>query len=1238
MRTLMLYFDPVIKSEYNIYTEAFHHFANRLDFTQLDFDEKDQAYYLLENILQGKASKQYFQANFEVNEKLRRLFFESKNLERIQGAKALGLGYPLLAFVQNDKLRVMPLFLWKLQLQPDFDRADSWHLAYEPQEQIETNKALNQAFPESDLLRTEYIELAKSKKINTASLVDFCIRLASELDFDLASQTVAISDSPTLEALDQLGDCGHLFWSGIIGIYPPMPPILDESVSLHSESLTYDGHSFGLLDLDPFQAAAKQRCFENTLSLVEGGAGCGKTHLLTHLLTNALSNGEKCLIISKSADGLKEIQHHLSQLGINQFNFLLKDQLSDQGLMFELLRAAAETGPVPVNHNPEYFRIVMGKTQREERKLANAYKSLRTLIFNKANWTETVGLYLASNRIVGKELLSTQLNAQDFSFDYPEFLDLQQAIETCHQLYQEVKTLRHPLRNLNAGIFVHQSKEEALRFIEDKLSHFIGKGEHLHARFIHKVNSYADALTNHYEDHYAELSDKLAPLVDKLEDYSSQYGASFEESGDGALKFYGFFSEKHKNIMEAREEVAAAYNSLLRSFEKNSYLDFQFSGTKEGRNIPEVKKNLKAFEVKLRQWRDELPNIVQEEVARMSQKTVHSQLDYKDQIRELEEALDIFIEELNGSGLYQLPLENKMLTIPKRQKFLEELLEQLENTHLNLRDFGPFFHWQKNWFNLSESARKVIKALVKAKPQDWQTAFKSWYLNNCLTNNYKASIPAGPLKLRDYVIEHNKLKPMLGPQISYYWQDRREKILKRFKRENKAAYNTLFNRKTQDVLNGKSLEFFFAEHLNIITEILPIIFAPPHMVDEFIPKTEKPAFDLLLIDDAHCLALGSVEPLLQLAKRVIVVTDPGQENVEDISTLVSAVRASNAPVTRLETIHRLNPGNLTQLPNGVMISDQALGDFQIHFEQIGGRYDENKKVNDVEAQQVIRLLNQIRRTPQRTYPKVGIACFTFEQRDLISDYLLKIKQKQQPGYEKIQHLERNGLGIFHLSELYGQHYDILVISGTYGPTDLEGTLPDRFELLNSPMGVAHLNLLMSRALKEIFLLNSIPEDQLEEFVQDKNKLGFYKLAHYYAYAKAIEQANPEAQKEVTEQFKIEREETTSVFLDEVALSLKPYLQPGRVQRNSLSVPFNFPLLVDPIHEKEPPLAVRPDGFFANTYATDFSWEYQQKKRLEKSGYIHYPIWSVNWWKNSRKESRKLASAIIKVDEEHLGKD
>ena len=57
------------------------------------------------------------------------------------------------------------------------------------------------------------------------------------------------------------------------------------------------------------------------------------------------------------------------------------------------------------------------------------------------------------------------------------------------------------------------------------------------------------------------------------------------------------------------------------------------------------------------------------------------------------------------------------------------------------------------------------------------------------------------------------------------------------------------------------------------------------------------------------------------------------------------------------------------------------------------------------------MLNQIERTPQRTFPCVGIVCMTRGQRDKLSDLLLGIKQRRSAGVETIQQLERNGLSV-----------------------------------------------------------------------------------------------------------------------------------------------------------------------------------------------------------------------------------
>ncbi|MFM8489399.1 MAG: hypothetical protein ACKOCH_23950, partial [Bacteroidota bacterium] len=86
---------------------------------------------------------------------------------------------------------------------------------------------------------------------------------------------------------------------------------------------------------------------------------------------------------------------------------------------------------------------------------------------------------------------------------------------------------------------------------------------------------------------------------------------------------------------------------------------------------------------------------------------------------------------------------------------------------------------------------------------------------------------------------------------------------------------------------------------------------------------------------------------------------------------------------------------------------------------VEGRYDEASRTNEAEARQVIDWLNLIEQTPAHTYPVVGIACSTVQQRDLIASQLLRIRQRKMAGWEKIQQLILNGLGVYQFAEMQG---------------------------------------------------------------------------------------------------------------------------------------------------------------------------------------------------------------------------
>lgn len=196
--------------------------------------------------------------------------------------------------------------------------------------------------------------------------------------------------------------------------------------------------------------------------------------------------------------------------------------------------------------------------------------------------------------------------------------------------------------------------------------------------------------------------------------------------------------------------------------------------------MQKVRQNLTNFEKTLQHWRTSHPAFVQEGIQRLNAKGIQSDAIFYTPITELEYGLDQLIAELNTVRLYQQPFENKMLTIPKRQKYLEEIIEQLENTRLYLREYEVFYDWQRHWLLVPENGKKIIRALVKVKPNDWLQAFESWYLHHCLNLYGNSNFIVEEKTISDFVISYEQLQKLLSDKLRSTGKKSRKRYLKLF--------------------------------------------------------------------------------------------------------------------------------------------------------------------------------------------------------------------------------------------------------------------------------------------------------------------------------------------------------------------------------------------------------------------------------------------------------------------------
>jgi hypothetical protein len=305
-------------------------------------------------------------------------------------------------------------------------------------------------------------------------------------------------------------------------------------------------------------------------------------------------------------------------------------------------------------------------------------------------------------------------------------------------------------------------------------------------------------------------------------------------------------------------------------------------------------------------------------------------------------------------------------------------------------------------------------------------------------------------------------------------------------------------------------------------------------------------------------------------------------------------------------------------------------------DSVEGRFHETECVNDVEAQYIIRLLNQIRQTPQRVFPAVGIITLSVEQRDLISFYLLRLKQQNSLAGEKILQLERNGMGVYFIDDIVGHQFDQIILSCTYGVVNLKGSLTRKITQLNTPVGIANLRMLANKPLQSLRLVHSLPEEQIQRFEGRKWEEGTWLLANLIRLAEAGASKNYLQQLQALESLGIRPnpEPQASRFVLEVKNALRPYIAENRFSLNYLAGEVRIPLLLKSWFPDQCAVVLHPDGFFGDMPFTSFVWEQAQRDKITALGMDYLPIWSTAWLKNPAREARLLASRIIKQDSQN----
>jgi very-short-patch-repair endonuclease len=378
----------------------------------------------------------------------------------------------------------------------------------------------------------------------------------------------------------------------------------------------------------------------------------------------------------------------------------------------------------------------------------------------------------------------------------------------------------------------------------------------------------------------------------------------------------------------------------------------------------------------------------------------------------------------------------------------------------------------------------------------------------------------------------------------------------------------------------------------------------------------------------------------------------GEEELMQVEDLLQAA-IGNLPERYLRVHYRSEHPALIDFSNHAFYGGQleappsrhgpASSKRPILYHNVGGTYV--RRTNPKEAERVVELLKSfwLGKGPS---PTIGIVTFNQPQQELIQDL---IEQECNESSEFATRFEQErqrkdsnqdvGFFVKNLESVQGDERDVMIFSTTFGK-DPEGRFYRRFGPVGAAGGERRLNVAITRAKSQIFIVGSMPIDEIGSVLRAEGAVALEfrpvdYLQLYLKYAKAVSDADEDLAKQILARLRRQaspREddgEVESPLEEEVRAAVE---QLGfRVVSQVGDSGFRIDMAVQhPEPNRGYILGIECDGA---TYHRDRSARARDCWRqhiLENRGWTIHRIWSTRWWYHKADEIEKLRRALGKA--------
>lgn len=457
-----------------------------------------------------------------------------------QGVKTFGLGFPILLYRDTkapNRLIKAPMFIWYLDIERNFKRANEWILTRNEDSPVIHNVVLaaylhNNAEIKLTPIYAPFLEDALLDKNELAKLTSDQLRqLHPNLPTSLNNEFRASLDQPIqrIPSRQQL-DGMHIqettvLWSGVFGLFKSQKESiindlnyfvehieqLQEQIEQQTANKQLMQHCFTAVDTDPSQQHLLHLLEKGSNLVIQGPPGTGKSQTLTGIIANVLANGGTCLVVCEKKTALEVVQQNLIDIGLGELTVIIEDVYRDRQAVVNSVRERAQKQYPSYTTYPSYLRLLENCARQVEQLQNYHYHQLKPLL-EEQTWSELVHQFLAANERYDKQLLDQVLTTDGFEFNSEELESIFPIFEEGKALLAPIQTLDQPLNAVHNRFFRNSTAAQAKLNIQRSITTAL--------RATRKAKETIETTQQRYEQqlegHYYTLYLKKLRLVDDL--------------------------------------------------------------------------------------------------------------------------------------------------------------------------------------------------------------------------------------------------------------------------------------------------------------------------------------------------------------------------------------------------------------------------------------------------------------------------------------------------------------------------------------------------------------------------------------------------------------------------------------------------------------------------------------------------------------------------------------------------